>query len=139
MSLDSLKSKQNSYKKDLSEEKANLEMYQEKVDALDSLYDKMKDKKEEMESLKKSLKSFVNESYDHWKGNVFNDRYETHVRDELLENGYGKMMTIIDNNLDEINSEKRYYQNLIYQSKGIIGDLQSVLNSIAVKIQNWVN
>lgn len=86
MSLDSLKSEQKSYKKDLSEEKANLEMYQEKVDALDSLYD--------------------------------------------------KMITIIDNNLDEINSEKRYYQNLIYQSKGIIGDIQAALNSISVKIQS---
>ncbi|EPY2272064.1 hypothetical protein ACXAUS_000865 [Clostridium sporogenes] len=139
MSLESLKDEVNSYKKKLSEETYKLEMYQEKVDALYSLYERMKKKKEEMKYLKKSLKSFVDESYEYWQGNVFNNRYNNNVREELLKNDYGKMLTIIDNNLDSINNKRTYYENLIYESKGIIGKFQVCINSIETHIVNWLN
>jgi chromosome segregation ATPase len=137
--LESLKMDVESYKKKLSEEAYRMEGYQKKVDVLDSLYKKMKEKKEDMESLQKSLKSFANETYEYWLGNVFNNRYEKNVREELLINGYGKMMTMIDDNLDEINNKRTYYENLIYESKGIIGNVQSCINSVATHIENWVN
>ncbi|MGO5075685.1 hypothetical protein ACTQ4K_17470 [Clostridium sporogenes] len=139
MSLESLKDEVNSYKKKLSEETYKLEMYQEKVDALYSLYERMKKKKEEMKYLKKSLKSFVDESYEYWQGNVFNNRYNNNVREELLKSDYGKMLTIIDNNLDAINNKRTYYENLIYGSKGIIGKFQACINSIETHIVNWLN
>ncbi|EJO5346369.1 DUF5082 family protein [Clostridium botulinum] len=139
MSLESLKYEVNSYKKKLSEETYKLEMYQEKVDALYSLYERMKKKKEEMKYLKKSLENFVNESYEYWHGNVFNNRYTNNVKESLLQNGYSKMVTIIDNNLDEINNKKTYYENLIYESKGIIGKFEACINSVETHIVNWVN
>lgn len=139
MLLESLKNQIDSYKKKLSEEAAKVAVYKEKVDALNSLYERMKKKKEEMKSLKNSLKSFVDESYDYWQGNVYIYRYENNVRQELLENDYGKMLTIIDDNLDEINNQRTVYGNLIYESNGIIGSFQSCINSIATRIQNWTN
>ena len=139
MLLESLKNEIDSYKKKLSEEAAKVAVCQEKVDALNSLYERMKKKKEEMKSLQKSLKSFVDEAYDYWQGNVYIYRYENNVRKELLENDYGKMLTIIDDNLDAINNQRTVYENLIYESKGMIGSFQACINSIATRIQNWTN
>lgn len=139
MLLETLKNELEKYKEKLIEEANKRREYQGKVDALNSLYERMKTKKDEMENLKNSLKSFVDKSYDYWQGDVFNNRYETNVRQELLENDYGKMLTIIDDNLDSINNIKMNYQNLIYQSNGIIGDVQICINTIKTQVQNWTN
>ncbi|MBU3099294.1 MULTISPECIES: hypothetical protein [Clostridium] len=137
--LEDLKMDVEAYKKNLSEEASMMEANQKKADALDSLYKKMKEKKEDMESLQKSLSTFANETYECWLGNVFNTRYEKNVTEELLVNGYGKMLTIIDDNLDEINNKRTHYENLIYESKGIIGNVESCINSVTTHIENWVN
>lgn len=139
MSLESLKSESRSYRNRLSEEASRLREYQRKVDALTSLYERMKKKKEEMKALQGDLRSFVNKQYEYWRGNVFNNRYESKAREELAENDYGKMISIIDDNLDEINYKRAYYQNLIYESEGLIGDLEASINSVETQIENWIN
>lgn len=139
MSLENLKRELSSNKKKLSEETVKMEGDQKKADVLNSLYKKMKKKKEEMEALQKSLKNFSGKSYEYWQGNVFNSRYENYVKQELLRNGYGKMLSIIDDNLDEINNKRTYYENQIYKSKGIIGNLHAGINSIVTSIENLMN
>ncbi|MBD7913264.1 MULTISPECIES: DUF5082 domain-containing protein [Clostridium] len=139
MSLSGLKRRRDSYRKDISEESSKLEDYRAKAKALASLYERMKEKKSEMKSLEKSLDSFVGQSYEFWEGNVYKTRYKNTAKNELVENGYGKMITIIDNNLDEINTKRAYYENLVYETEGIIGKLHSCLNSVITEIENWVN
>lgn len=139
MSLESLKRKRSEYRKKLAEEKAKLDEYRKKAEALDDLYKKMKEKKSDMKSLDKDLKSFSDESYPYWQGNVFRNRYEVKVKTDLIDDGYDKMIDIIDANLDEINNERTRYENLVYESNGIIGRIEESINSIITRIENWVN
>jgi uncharacterized coiled-coil DUF342 family protein len=139
MSLESLKRRRSEYRKKLAEEKAKLDEYRKKAEALDDLYKKMKEKKSDMKGLDKDLKSFSDESYPYWQGNVFRNRYEVKVKTDLIDDGYDKMIDIIDANLDEINNERTRYENLVYESNGIIGRIEESINSIITRIENWVN
>lgn len=139
MSIEKLKYESNSYRAKLSEETYNLKIYEKKAKSLYDLYHRMKKMKEEMKDLKNLLKSFADEPYEYWQGNVFNTRYKNNVKEELIQNGYSKAIDIIDNNLDEINNKRTYYENLIYESEGIIGKFEACINSIETQIINWFN
>lgn len=136
MSLIGLKNEASVYRSKINEEKSRLEEYKEKASKLDDLYEKLKVKKNQMKELKKSLKSFSKKDYDYFEGNVFDYRYKSNIK-ELVEHDYKTMIDIIDDNLDEINNKRTYYENQIHESKGIIGNFISTLNSIQRRIENW--
>lgn len=138
MSLIGLKNEASVYRSKINEEKSRLEEYKEKASKLDDLYEKLKVKKNQMKELKKSLKSFSKKDYDYFEGNVFDYRYKSNIK-ELVEHDYKTMIDIIDDNLDEINNKRTYYENQIHESKGIIGNFISTLNSIQRRIENWFN
>lgn len=138
MSLIGLKNEASSYKAKINEEKSRLEEYKDKASKLDDLYERLKVRKNEMKDLKKSLKSFSENPYDYFEGKVYDNRYRDSIQG-LVENDYKNMIDIIDDNLDEINNKKTYYENQIHESKWIIGNFISALNSIQTQIENWFN
>lgn len=139
MSLQDLKDQKSRYSSNLESEQSNLEYYRAKADALDDIYQRLKEKKKLMKAQKKTMNTFANENYETFKGNTYLNRYQNDLKSELVDNQYNNIITIIDENLDTINNERTRYENLCYNSKGIIGKLESSINSLVTQIENWVN
>lgn len=89
--------------------------------------------------MKKDMVSFANKEYNDWKGNVFDIRYQDKLENDLVDSKFTKIIDIIDDNLDAINTERTKYQNKILNTQGLIGRIEAAINSLVTKIENWFN
>lgn len=139
MSLIDLQTALIAQKSKLRSEKTKLRNYKNKADALEKLYNRMKDKKENMIDMKKDMVSFANKEYNDWKGNVFDTRYQDKLQNDLVDSKFTKIIDIIDDNLDAINTERTKYENKILNTQGLIGKIEAAINSLVTRIENWLN
>ena len=139
MSLIDLQTELIAQRSNLSSQKTKLRDYKNKANALEKLYNRMKDKKENMIDMKKDMVSFANKEYNDWKGNVFDIRYQDKLENDLVDSKFTKIIDIIDDNLDAINTERTKYQNKILNTQGLIGRIEAAINSLVTKIENWFN
>ena len=89
--------------------------------------------------MKKDMVSFANKEYNDWKGNVFDIRYQDKLENDLVDSKFTKIIDIIDDNLDAINTERTKYQNKILNTQGLIGKIEAAINSLVTRIENWLN
>lgn len=89
--------------------------------------------------MKKDMVSFANKEYNDWKGNVFDIRYQDKLENDLVDSKFTKIIDIIDDNLDAINTERTKYQNKILNTQGLIGRIEAAINSLVTRIENWFN
>lgn len=89
--------------------------------------------------MKKDMVSFANKEYNDWKGNVFDIRYQDKLENDLVDSKFTKIIDIIDDNLDAINTERTKYENKILNTQGLIGKIEAAINSLVTRIENWLN
>lgn len=139
MSLIDLQTELIAKRNSLSSQKSKLRDYKNKAEALEKLYNRMKSKKEDMEDMKKDMVSFAHKEYNDWKGNIFDTRYQDKLKNDLVDSKFTKIINIIDDNLDAINTERTKYQNKILNTQGLIGRIEAAINSLVTQIENWFN
>ncbi|MBP1043048.1 DUF5082 family protein [Vagococcus sp. BWB3-3] len=137
--LEELNKSLRNYRKNLEVERGKVTEYQKKVDDIAEIYEAMKEKKKLMTEQKKSVKTFVSENHVYWKGNLLTDDYQKPVKSGLVNSGYTTIITDIDNNLDELRNKKTEYENKILSSKGIMGSIESSINSLGNSIAKLLN
>ncbi len=135
--LESLKEAFDSYKTRLEAKKKEKQSYFNTAKAIGDVYDRLSDDKEVIKSYRNSVKNLRKEKYDTFKGNLYSSTYKDKL-EELIDD-YDVVIDNIDTNMDRLNTQKTYYENLGYKCNGPIGTLQSTVNSIWTKIENWVN
>ena len=89
--------------------------------------------------MKKDMVSFANKEYNDWKGNVFDIRYQDKLENDLVDSKFTKIIDIIDDNLDAINTDRTKYENKILNTQGLIGKIEAAINSLVTRIENWLN
>lgn len=131
-------------KSDLKDKKSELRAMQSKktrclnmASDIDSVYDRMRQDKSVMQDYYEEIKRFYKEKFDKFDGDVYDSRYKIYI--EQLVADYKKTVKNIDINMDRLNTEKARYENEAYRCNGLIGYLQSAINSIAHQIENWTN
>ncbi|WP_195268325.1 DUF5082 family protein [Eubacterium sp. 1001713B170207_170306_E7] len=139
MSLESLQNSLYSKQSEISAERANLSNYQAKIAEIDAIYQTLKGQKKSMKELKKDVKSFGEQSYPYWQGNVFKTKYQEKLDSQIIEGGYEAVIGEIDTNLDALNTAKTEYENKVLASQGLIGVLAAGINSLINAIENFVN
>lgn len=134
----------NTLKSDLKDKKSELIAMQSKktrclnmASDIDSVYDRMRQDKSVMQDYYEEIKRFYKEKFDKFDGVVYDSRYKIYI--EQLVADYEKTIKNIDINMDRLNTEKARYENEAYRCNGLIGYLQSAINSIAHQIENWTN
>ena len=139
MSLEGLQNSLYSKQSEISAERANLSNYQAKIAEIDAIYQTLKGQKKSMKELKKDVKSFGEQSYPYWQGNVFKTKYQEKLDSQIIEGGYEVVIGEIDTNLDALNTAKTEYENKVLASQGLIGVLAAGINSLINAIENFVN
>lgn len=137
--LEDLKNSLSSYNSNLASERSKAAEYQLKVDAIDLIYDDMKEKKSTMKQHIKEVKAFSDEEYTNWKGDLFSNDYKKKIQDELIGESYEKVISDIDSNLDTLRDKRTSFENKILSSKGIIGSLEASINSLGNSIAKLLN
>lgn len=139
MSLAGLQNSLSSKQSEISAERANLSSYQAKIAEIDAIYQMLKGQKTSMKDLKKDVKTFGEQKYSYWEGNVFKTKYKEKLESQVIEGGYEVVISEIDTNLDALNTAKTEYENKVFASQGIIGVLAAGINSLLNAIENFVN
>lgn len=135
--LDSLKASLNSFRKALEEKNAEKQRYLNIAAEIGNVYDRMADDKAIIKEYKGRVKDFSKEKFDKFKGNLYKEVYKAKM-EELLD-GYDIVIKNIDANMDRLNTLRAEYENKAYKCNGLIGYLQSSINSVVHTIENWVN
>ena len=97
----------------------------------------MAEDKELIKGYRSSLKTFLREKFDTFKGNLYTESYKAQM--EALISDYDVVIGNIDTNMDRLNTARAQYENKAYKCNGPIGYLQSMVNSLAHTVQNWFN
>ena len=121
----------------LTEQRNMKEYYQSMAEEIGRVYEKLAAKKDEARGLRDDAKRFAAADYRDFRGTLFSKKYEPKVEDIYDE--HKTLVGRIDTTLDDLNDERRRYENLAYQCDGMIGKLQSGINYLNRTIQNWVN
>lgn len=135
--LDAIKASLDSVREQLAAKQAEKKSYLNQAAAITEVYDRMAADKAMVEGYRRSVKEFLREKYDTFKGNLYSESYK--VQMEALIDDYDLVIKNIDTNLDRLNTARANYENKAYQCNGPIGYLQSSVNSLVHTIQNWVN
>lgn len=135
--LDSVKVSLNSFKRQLAAKKAEKQGYLNTANAIKAVYDRMAEDKELIKGYRSSLKTFLREKFDTFKGNLYTESYKAQM--EALISDYDVVIGNIDTNMDRLNTARAQYENKAYKCNGPIGYLQSMVNSLAHTVQNWFN
>jgi len=122
---------------ELKETQAEKQRCLDMAAAIDLVYKRMKQDKEIMEDYREDIKRFYREKYDRFDGDVYDSRYKVNI--EQLKDEYKITIKNIDTNMDRLNTEKARYENEAYRCNGLIGIIQSAINSIVHQIENWTN
>ena len=128
--LDSVKASLRSFRDQLAAKKAEKQRYLNTAADIGAIYDRMAEDKELIKSYRSSVKTFLKEKFDTFKGNLY---LETYIDD------YDLVISNIDTNMDRLNTTRAQYENKAFKCNGPIGYLQSSVNSLVHTIENWVN
>ena len=90
-----------------------------------------------LKSYRSSIRTFLKEKFDTFKGNLYSETYKTQL--EVLLEDYDLVIDNIDTNMDRLNMARAQYENKAYGCNGPIGYLQSSINSLVHTIENWMN
>lgn len=135
--LESVKASLNNFRRQLEAKKAEKQGYLNTASAIGAIYDRMAEDKELIKGYRSSVKTFLKEKFDTFKGNLYSESYKAQM--ELLIDDYDTVISNIDTNMDRLNTARAQYENKAYQCNGPIGYLQSTVNSLVHTVQNWVN
>ena len=135
--LDSVKESLISYKSQLEAKRVEKQGYLNIAADIDAIYDRMAEDKELIKGYRNSVKTFLKEKFDTFKGNLYSETYKTQL--EALIDDYNLVISNIDINMDRLNTAKAQYENKAYKCNGPIGYLQSYVNSLVHTVENWVN
>ena len=135
--LDALYREYNQLKEQLRKKREEKKRYQAKADEIGKVYDLLFEDKRMVEGYKRSLDQFFKERYDEFRGSQHNKVYKPSASD--LSKEYEGLISRIDKNLDDVNKARAEYQNKAFQCNGPIGYLESLVNNIWVRIQNFTN
>ena len=135
--LDSLKSSLDRKRNELKQRQREKKSYLSKAEEIDTLYDSLCDDKESLIRHRNSVRDFARENYKTFSGNLHKNTYYAQM--ECMLNNYKTVINRLDENIDRLNTQKAYYENQAYECNGIIGHLQSAINSLVHEIENWTN
>lgn len=135
--IDSLKSSLQRFKNQLLAKKREKQGYLNTAAEIGTIYDKMAEDKELLKSYRSSIRTFLKEKFDTFKGNLYSETYKTQL--EVLLEDYDLVIDNIDTNMDRLNMARAQYENKAYGCNGPIGYLQSSINSLVHTIENWMN
>ena len=74
-----------------------------------AIYDRMAEDKELIKGYRSSIKSFLKEKFDTFKGNLYSETYKTQL--ETLSDDYDLVISNIDTNIDRLNTTRAQYEN----------------------------
>ena len=135
--LDSVRASLRSYRNQLAAKKAEKQGYLNTAADIGAIYDRMAEDKELIKGYRSSVKTFLKEKFDTFKGNLYSETYRVQL--EALIDDYDLVISNIDTNMDRLNTARAQYENKAYKCNGPIGYLQSSVNSLVHTIENWVN
>lgn len=69
----------------------------------------MAEDKELIKGYRSSIKSFLKEKFDTFKGNLYSETYKTQL--ETLIDDYDLVISNIDTNIDRLNTTRAQYEN----------------------------
>lgn len=101
------------------------------------VYERLVDDKKIIKVYRDSVKTFLNENYGTFNGNLHSEVYKVQLKS--LINEYNVVINNIDINMDRLNTLRAQYENKAYSCDGVIGYLESSINTLTHTIQNWVN
>lgn len=135
--LDSLKSSLQNFRNRLASKQAEKQGYLNTAASIDAIYAQMAEDKKTIKGYRDSVKEFMNEQFDNFKGHLHSEVYKAQM--EKLIADYDTVIANLDTNMDRLNNAKADYENKAYNCNGPIGSLQSSINSLVHTIQNWIN
>ena len=135
--LESLKTSLRNKKNQLSSKRAEKQRYLGIASDVRAIYNRMAEDKRTIKGYKDSVSSFSKEKYDLFKGKQYGDVYRSKM--EALISNYNTVISNLDSNMDRLNNVVAQYENKAYQCNGLIGYLESSINSLAHTIENWFN
>lgn len=111
--------------------------YREKAQQIRALAREMQGAKNEIRSLKSEVKDFGDQSFDRFKGNLYDSEYKPLIDDIVAQ--YDTVISDIDTNVDELNRKASEYDDKAFNLGGLIGGLQSSISWLTTEIQNALN
>lgn len=135
--LESLKTSLSSKRQQLAAKKAEKQRYLGMASDVRAVYNRMAEDKKTIKGYRDSVKTFAKEKFTTFKGKLYSDTYKSRT-DTLIAN-YNTVISNLDTNMDRLNTVVAQYENKAYQCNGLIGYLESSINSLVHTIENWVN
>lgn len=126
-----------SLKAELERKEKEKQKYLIIADKIKKIYERMVEDKKLIKSYRNGVKNFQKENYNTFKGYLHENLYIVKI-DELLAY-YDTVIKNIDTNMDRLNTTRAEYENKAYQCNGVIGYLQSLINSLLHEIENCIN
>lgn len=121
----------------MASKKAEKQVFLNIASDIGVIYDRLAEDKELINSYRSSVKAFRKEDFDTFKGKLYLEKYKAQL--EALIEDYDLVISNIDTNMDLLNTARIQYENNAYKCNGSIGELQSSVNYLINKIENWVN
>lgn len=135
--LDTMKSSLSSKERQLNNKKAEKASCLGIASDIGVVYTRLVEDKKIMKGYRDHVNTFSNENLENFKGNLYKNSYKTKMSSLVAD--YNTVIENIDLNMDKLNTLKTQYENKAYQCNGLIGYLQSTVNSLVHQIENWAN
>lgn len=135
--LDDFKNAFDSYRKQLAAKRVEWRKCMNIANEIGAVYDRMADDKKAMKEYRNSFKGFANETYGTFRGHLYLESYK--VSTKALLKDYDAVISNIDTNMDRLNLERCKYENKASECWGMIGWLETQINTVAHTIENWIN
>lgn len=111
--------------------------YLAKAREIRAVYNRLADDKSIIVDYRNNVRRFSGERINTFQGALYKDKYIGSMA-ELID-GYQKVIDRIDANMDALNMEVVKYENKANEMFGIIGNIQSRINTLSHRIENWFN
>lgn len=119
----------------LSDAVRERDQIQDKIDRLKAAKRTLSDEYNSFHDVKRIVEGAVRQDYE-WKGGTYDQFYGC---GSALVNANQVYYGNLDDARDEINLEIMRLENRLYEQEGILGQLRSLINSLAHKIENYFN
>lgn len=135
--LESLKATLRNIRNQLAQIEAEKQGYLNTAAEVEIVYNRMADDKDLIIDYRKGIKTFLDEEFDTFRGNLYSETYKQKLEELVAD--YDTVINNLDINMDRLNMVRAQYENKAYQCNGPIGYLQSSINSMVHTIENWLN
>ena len=109
---------------------------QEEIARLETAKEVLTEQYESFSDVKKTVKREAQQNYE-WKGINYN-QFAKHYGSALIDANQTYHENL-DDARDEINLKISELENQLYEQEGILGQLRSLINSLAHRIENFFN